>query len=63
MSMSEFIPELWFNVIVVFNTADITVGAMKFGYVLTALGSSYTIEVRDIVMKTELIKRLSLSPH
>ncbi|KYN12687.1 hypothetical protein ALC57_15140 [Trachymyrmex cornetzi] len=76
MRMPEFTPadpELRFNIVDrSFQAAGITSEAMKFGYALTALGPHYTAEVRDIIMnppaerpyeslKTELVKRLSLS--
>ncbi|XP_029165115.1 uncharacterized protein LOC114936180 [Nylanderia fulva] len=76
MRMPEFTPtdpELWFNIVDrSFQAAGITVDATKFGYALSALGPRYTTEVRDIIMnppperayetlKTELVKRLSLS--
>ncbi|XP_029162639.1 uncharacterized protein LOC114939029 [Nylanderia fulva] len=76
MRMPEFTPsdpELWFSIVDrSFQAAGITVDATKFGYALTAIGPRYTIEVRDIIMnppaeraydtlKSELIKRLSLS--
>lgn len=76
MRMPEFTPgdpELWFSIVErSFQAAGITVDATKFGYALTAIGPSYTTEVRDIIMnppaerayetlKAELIKRLSFS--
>ncbi|XP_029163289.1 uncharacterized protein LOC114934743 [Nylanderia fulva] len=76
MRMPEFTlsdPELWFNIVDrSFQAAGITVDSTKFGYALTAIGPNYTAEVRDIIMnppaehayetlKTELVKRLSLS--
>lgn len=76
MRMPEFTPadpELWFGIVDrSFQAAGITVDATKFGYALTAIGPKYTMEVRDIIMnppmerayetlKSELIKRLSLS--
>ncbi|XP_018368250.1 PREDICTED: uncharacterized protein LOC108764483 [Trachymyrmex cornetzi] len=76
MRMPEFTPadpKLWFNIIDrSFQAAGITSETTKFGYALTALGPTYTAEVRDIIMspsaerpcealKTELIKRLSLT--
>ncbi|XP_029162320.1 uncharacterized protein LOC114933903 [Nylanderia fulva] len=76
MRMPEFTPsdpELWFNIVDrSFQAAGITVDATKFGYALTSIGPNYTAEVRDIIMnppaehayetlKTELVKRLSLS--
>ena len=76
MRMPEFMPsdlELWFKIVDrSFQAAGITTDPTKFGYALTAIGPRYTMEVRDIIMnppaeqayetlKTELIKRLSLS--
>ncbi|XP_029160267.1 uncharacterized protein LOC114932269 [Nylanderia fulva] len=76
MQMPEFTPSdpvLWFNIVDrSFQAAGITVDATKFGYALTSIGPNYTAEVRDIIMnppaehayetlKTELVKRLSLS--
>ncbi|XP_011707926.1 PREDICTED: uncharacterized protein LOC105462772 [Wasmannia auropunctata] len=76
MRMPEFTPadpELWFSIVDrSFQAAGITIDATKFGYALTAIGPRYSTEVRDIIMnppnerayetlKTELIKRLSLS--
>jgi len=66
-------PELWFNIMDrSFQAAGITTDSTKFGYALTAIGPRYTLEVRDIIMnpspenayqtlRTELIKRISLS--
>jgi len=66
-------PELWFSIMDrSFQAAGITTDSTKFGYALTAIGPRYTLEVRDIIMnpptanayqtlKTELIKRISLS--
>lgn len=62
---------LWFSIVDWnFHATSITVDATKFSYMLTAIGSRYSIEVRDIIMnppverayktlKAELIKRLS----
>lgn len=76
MRMPEFTPsdpELWFKIVDrSFQAAGITTDATKFGYALTAIGPRHTLEVRDIIMnpplerayealKSELIKRLSLS--
>lgn len=76
MRMPEFTPadpELWFSIVDrTFQAAGITIDATKFGYALTAIGPRCTAEVRDIILnppaerayetlKTELIKRLSLS--
>ncbi|XP_029162611.1 uncharacterized protein LOC114934136 [Nylanderia fulva] len=58
--------------LIAIQAAGITVDATKFGYALTSIGPNYTAEVRDIIMnppaehayetlKTELVKRLSLS--
>jgi len=66
-------PELWFSIMDrSFQAAGITTDSTKFGYALTAIGPRYTLEVRDIIMnppatnayqtlRTELIKRISLS--
>ncbi|XP_011159853.1 uncharacterized protein LOC105195918 [Solenopsis invicta] len=66
-------PELWFSIVDrSCQAAGITVDTTKFGYALTAIDPRYATEIRDIIMnppvkrayetlKTELIKRLSLS--
>jgi len=66
-------PELWFSIMDrSFHAAGITTDSTKFGYAITAIGARYALEVRDIIMnppaanayqtlRTELIKRISLS--
>jgi len=65
-------PEIWFHIIESnFKTAGIVADSTKYIYVLNSIGSRYITEVRDItldppkeraydVIKSELIKRLSL---
>ncbi|XP_011259994.2 uncharacterized protein LOC105253581 [Camponotus floridanus] len=76
MRVPEFTPvdpELWFKILDrSFQAAGITTDATKFGYAIIALGSKYSVEVRDVIinppaeqayetLRAELIKRLSLS--